>query len=71
MYSSAEVELTYKFANAPILGFPYPHFFIQDVFPQDFYDRLQASIPDPSVMIPIEEASLAECQKRPGQDLGG
>ena len=56
MFSNAELELTYKFANAVVLGFPYPHFFIQDVFPQDFYDRLQDSIPDPSLMIPIEEA---------------
>jgi hypothetical protein len=56
MSSNAELKLFYKFANAPVMGFPYPHFFIQDVFPQDFYDRLQASIPDPSLMIPIEEA---------------
>lgn len=56
MYSDAELELVYKFANAPILNFPYPHFFIQDVFPPAFYDRLQANIPDPSLMIPIEQA---------------
>jgi hypothetical protein len=56
MYSEAELELAYKFANAPILAFPYPHFFIQDVFPPSFYDRLQASMPDPSLMIPIEQA---------------
>lgn len=56
MSLDAELELSYKFANAPILGFPYPHFFIQDVFPKDFYDRLQANMPDPSLMIPIAEA---------------
>jgi len=56
MYSDAELALAYKFANAPVLGFPYPHFYIRDVFPADFYDRLQANIPDPSLMIPLEEA---------------
>lgn len=56
MYSDAELALAYKFANAPLRTFPYPHLYIEDVFPKDFYDRLQASIPDPSVMIPIAEA---------------
>ena len=56
MYSDAELSLAYKFANARILDFPYPHFFIENVFPEDFYARLQDSIPDPSAMIPIEEA---------------
>jgi len=56
MYLDAELALAYKFANAPIMGFPYPHFYIRDVFPFDFYERLQANIPDPSLMIPIEEA---------------
>jgi hypothetical protein len=56
MYSDAELALAYKFANAPLSGFPYPHFYIRDVFPADFYERLQANIPDPSLMIPIEEA---------------
>jgi hypothetical protein len=56
MYSSAELALVYKFGNARILDFPYPHFFIEDVFPKDYYDTIQANIPDPSVMIPIEQA---------------
>lgn len=56
MYSDAELALTYKFANAPLMGFPYPHFFVRDIFPTEFYDRLQANIPDPSLMIPIEQA---------------
>jgi hypothetical protein len=56
MQSDPEMALFYKFANAPINYFPFPHLFIQDIFPQDYYDRLQAAIPDPSIMIPIEEA---------------
>jgi hypothetical protein len=63
MYSDAELALTYKFANAPILQFPYPHFFIQDVFSHGFYEDLQRSLPDPSLMKPIEEARGAKGYK--------
>jgi hypothetical protein len=56
MYSAVELALFYKFANAPILGYPYPHFFIQDVFPKNFYAELRRNLPDPSLMIPIEQA---------------
>jgi hypothetical protein len=56
MYSNAEMHLMYKVANAPVLGFPYPHGFVTDVFPQDFYANLQRSLPDPAAMTPIEQA---------------
>ena len=55
MSSSAELQLAYKVANAPINLFPYPHFFIRDVFPDDFYRELQANLPDSGDMAPIEE----------------
>jgi hypothetical protein len=55
MYSNAELQLTYEFANAPIREFPFPHFFIENVFPQDFYDDLQRNLPDPSLMLPIAD----------------
>ena len=41
MSSSAELHLSYKVGNAPVSMFPFPHFYVQDVFPQDFYDQLQ------------------------------
>jgi len=56
MASAAELQLLYKTANAPILPFPFPHFFVQDVFPAGFYDQLQQNLPDPSALIPIEQA---------------
>ncbi|MGZ5035782.1 MAG: hypothetical protein ACXWG8_05370 [Usitatibacter sp.] len=55
MSSRAELELTYKVANAPINVYPYPHFYIRDVFPQDYYDALQRMLPDPAAMLPIEQ----------------
>jgi hypothetical protein len=54
MSSSVDLHLAYKFANAPILGFPYPHCYIRDVFPTEFYAELQRNLPDPDAMIPIE-----------------
>jgi hypothetical protein len=56
MSSHVETILTYNVANAPIRGFPYPHIYVPDVFPADFYAELQRNIPDPKVMVPIEEA---------------
>jgi hypothetical protein len=56
MYSNAELHVAYQIANAPVRGFPYPHCFVPDVFPADFYAELQQNLPDPTAMIPIEEA---------------
>jgi len=42
MSSSVELHLTYKIANAPLNGFPFPHLYIRDAFPADYYARMQA-----------------------------
>jgi hypothetical protein len=55
MSSNAELHLTYKVANAPLNMFPYPHFYVRDAFPEDYYAALRASLPDPAEMKPIEE----------------
>lgn len=55
MSSSAELHLSYRLANAAIQAYPYPHLFLQDVFPTEFYERLQAMLPDPEAMRPIAE----------------
>lgn len=56
MFSDAELQLAYKIGNVPFGMFPYPHFYLQDVFPADFYRQLQQNLPDPQAMIPIEQA---------------
>jgi hypothetical protein len=55
MSSSAELHLSYKVGNAPLSLFPFPHFYVRDVFPPDFYRLLQEKLPDPEAMLPIEE----------------
>jgi hypothetical protein len=72
MSSSVEPALAYNVANATIRGFPYPHIYVPDVFPADFYAELQRNIPDPSVMIPIEQARPVKgFKERFVLDLGG
>ena len=45
--SSSDVDLyvQYRIANAPMREFPYPHLYVRDIFPEDFYARLRANLP--------------------------
>ena len=61
--SHAELHLTYKVANAPINRFPFPHCYVTEVFPADFYADMQRHLPDPMAMIPIELARGAKGYK--------
>ena len=45
MSSDAELQLIYKVANAPVNNWPFPHFYVSDIFPADYYERLQAMLP--------------------------
>jgi hypothetical protein len=54
--SNTELELTYNIGNAPIREYPYPHIYVPDVFPKDFYAAMQRNLPDSDAMIPIEKA---------------
>lgn len=63
MSSDAELQLAYKIGNVPFGMFPYPHFYLQDVFPADFYRQLQQNLPDPQAMIPLEQARGAKGYK--------
>lgn len=55
MSSSAELHLCYKVGNASVSMFPYPHFYLENVFPQAFYDQLRSHLPNPEAMLPIAE----------------
>ncbi|HYC38363.1 MAG TPA: hypothetical protein VEC19_18190 [Usitatibacter sp.] len=56
MSSSAELHVAYKVGNAPIQPYPYPHVFIESIFPEDFYARMQEMLPDPKCLLPLEQA---------------
>lgn len=55
MFSDAELQLAYKVGNVPFNLFPFPHFYLPEVFPADFYQELQRNMPDPDAMSPIEQ----------------
>lgn len=45
MNKSAFNHLCYKIRNANVNKWPFPHFHIEQVFPEDFYQQLRASLP--------------------------
>ena len=55
MASNAEMHLMYKTANAPISWFPFPHCFIEDVFPAETYADIQRNIPESSAMTSLAD----------------
>lgn len=44
---NAEVldHVTYRIANAQVKQYPFPHFFVEDVFPWEYYHELVESLP--------------------------
>lgn len=38
-------HVVYKLRNAEILRYPFPHFFVEEVFPWDFYGQLRTALP--------------------------
>jgi hypothetical protein len=55
MSSNAELHLTYQIVNAPFNAFPYPHLYIRDAFPADYYARMQSMLPDPSRLVNLSD----------------
>jgi hypothetical protein len=45
MFSGAEEHVIYQVANAPLRTYPYPHIYVDSVFPQDFYAVLRRNWP--------------------------
>ncbi|MGH6954301.1 MAG: hypothetical protein ACREGL_08975 [Alphaproteobacteria bacterium] len=45
MYSDAKNHALYQIANAPMRPFPYPHFYVTEVFPAEFYAAMLANLP--------------------------
>lgn len=56
MSSRAELELLYKIGNAPVRHYPFPHLYVPDVFPADYYAEMQRNLPAPERMKSLEEA---------------
>lgn len=61
--SALEAQLLYTVNNAPVRDFPYPHIYVPEVFPKDFYAELQANLPQSEMMTPIAEARAVKGYK--------
>ncbi len=46
-------HVIYKLRNANVLTYPYPHFFVRDVFPTDFFAQLLGSLPSDEGYAPL------------------
>ena len=55
MFSEDKLHMSYKFENAPILNFPFPHLYIENIFSDNFYSKIQENFPDPHEMISLAD----------------
>lgn len=55
MSFDVEQHVRYRIGNAPLLGFPFPHFFVRPVFPEDFYAALRRHLPELSAYQRMDE----------------
>jgi hypothetical protein len=56
-------ESLYRIANEPVLSYPFQHFFVEDVLPEDVYDRIHANWPAPESFLNYEEAKNPEQER--------
>lgn len=47
MKSNISHHVLYRIANAPVRAHPYPHIYVREIFPPDFYQELRAHLPPP------------------------
>jgi hypothetical protein len=54
---SLDVEqfVTYQIANAPVLAYPFPHFYVHPVFPEEFFAALRARMPGAQGYVRLDE----------------
>jgi len=50
-----ELEVLYKIGNAAVREYPYPHLYLPDVFPQDFYGEIRRNLPPQSALKTLGE----------------
>lgn len=68
MSFDVEEFVHYQIANAPLRKYPYPHFYLQPVFPEAFYRRMLETLPDTEALTPINEfGTVGRIDKSTGQ----
>lgn len=60
MSSDVSLQVLYKVANAPVNLYPFPHIYVRDVFPQDFYTLLREHLPPAGVYKDLKELNRVD-----------
>lgn len=55
MSSDVEQFVHYQIANAPVNWYPFPHFYVHPVFPEEFFAELRARMPGPKNYVRLDE----------------
>jgi hypothetical protein len=58
-----ELQVLYKIGNATVLEYPYPHIYVPEIFPPEFYAELRRNLPPQSSM-----KTLGELKRTTGND---
>ena len=56
MSFDAEQFVRYQISNAQLREYPFPHFYVRPVFPEDFYQEMLRHLPRTEILTPINEA---------------
>jgi hypothetical protein len=60
MSFDARSHVFYNIANAQVREYPFPHFYVNPVFPADFYAELRRRLPATSVYQPLHETGTVD-----------
>jgi hypothetical protein len=60
MSFDAEQFVLYQIGNAPMLRYPFPHFFIQPIFPDDYFQSLRGHLPPTDWMSPMADTGVVK-----------
>ena len=53
---AVDLYVAYRIANAPVRQYPFPHIYVRDVLPADYYAELQRCLPPREAFASLEEA---------------
>jgi hypothetical protein len=55
MSSAVEQHVIYRIANAPLRDYPYPHLYLESVFPDEFYRSIRRYWPDAASLVSLAD----------------
>jgi hypothetical protein len=56
MSSAVEQHVIYRIANAPLRDYPYPHLYLESVFPDEFYRSIRRYWPDAASLVSLADS---------------